>query len=83
MSITIAINLVVRYSQAKKSTIEMTSYEALYSRSCKSPLCWMETKDTLNLDLGMYSYVLCHAMVSRDLVAKGSYHLDILVHLRF
>ena len=33
------------YNNSYHSSIEMASYEALYERMCRSPLCWNEVEE--------------------------------------
>ena len=33
------------YNNSYQSTIGMASFEALYSRKCRTPLCWEEVVD--------------------------------------
>lgn len=37
------------YNNSYQTSIGMTSFEALYRRPCKSPVCWLETGDRLVL----------------------------------
>ena len=34
------------YNNSYQSSIEMTPYEALYGRKCRTPLCWDEVGDS-------------------------------------
>ena len=37
------------YSNNYQSTIKMASFEALYRRKCRTPLCWSELDEALTL----------------------------------
>ena len=39
------------YNNSFQSTIDMTPYEALYDRRCRTPLCWLEPGEDLTLGL--------------------------------
>ena len=41
------------YNNSYHASIQMTPYEALYGRPCRSPLCWTEVRETsiISLDL--------------------------------
>jgi len=39
------------YNNSYHSSIEMAPYEALYSRQCKTLLCWQEIDDALTIGL--------------------------------
>ena len=41
------------YNNSYHASIQMTSYEALYGRPCRSPLCWTEVRESsiISLDL--------------------------------
>ena len=34
------------YNNSYQASIQMASYEALYGRPCKSPLCWIEVGES-------------------------------------
>ena len=34
------------YNNSYQTSIQMTSYEALYGRPCRSPICWTEVGDS-------------------------------------
>ena len=37
------------YNNSFHSTIGMAPYEALYGRRCRTPLCWLESREGLTL----------------------------------
>ena len=41
------------YNNSYHASIQMTPYEALYGRPCRSPLCWTEVRESsiISLDL--------------------------------
>ena len=34
------------YNNSYQASIQMTPYEALYERSCRSPICWTEVRES-------------------------------------
>ena len=44
------------YNNSFHSSIATASYEALYGRKCRTPLCWFETSENLVLGLDMIQH---------------------------
>ena len=41
------------YNNSYRVSIQMTPYEALYGRPCRSPLCWTEVRESSIISLDM------------------------------
>ena len=54
------------YNNSFHSSIGMTSYEALYGRKCRTPLCWFETGENLVLGLDMIQQTTEKIQIIRD-----------------
>ena len=54
------------YNNSFHSSIGMTSYEALYGRKCRTPLCWFETGENLVLGPDMIQQTIEKIKIIRD-----------------
>ena len=41
------------YNNSYQASIQMTPYEALYGRPCRSPICWTEVGESFITGLGL------------------------------
>ena len=41
------------YNNSYHASIQMTPYEALYGRPCRSPLCWTEVRESSIISLNL------------------------------
>ena len=54
------------YNNSYQSSIEMASYEALYGRKCRTPLCWDEVRERKLLGPKIFQVTTDNVKVIRD-----------------
>ena len=60
------------YNNNYQASIKMAPYEALYGRSCRSPICWTEVgeRSITSLDLIRYTFEKVDLIWNRLLMAQ-------------